>query len=284
MLPDLPRAAAARLRSRAQGRRHRPVVGRRRCGRRVRAPDRRAAGAGQLALGVPGQPALQRAGARLRRPPAARGPRPGGPQGGPARRRAALGVGGQPGGRHRRGLGLGLDQRADPRRLRAGRRVGRLARRALVPPPQPDPRAGRHPPPRRGPGRPQLARLLRRLRGARARRRPVPHRRVARVGPAGRLHDRPRPAAGRAHRVPRRAARRPLRPPGRRHRRLAALRGRRPVVDHPRRRHAGLGGRLPPGQPARRRRRRAHAPLARRRRHGAAPAAALRHRAPRSTP
>ena len=61
---------------------------------------------------------------------------------------------------------------------------GRRAGAALVPPPQPDHRAGRHPPPRRGAGRPQLARLLRRLRRAGARRRPLPDRRLARVGAA----------------------------------------------------------------------------------------------------
>ena len=44
---------------------------------------------------------------------AARGPRPGGAQGRPARRCAARCVGGQPGRRHRRGHGLGLAQRAD---------------------------------------------------------------------------------------------------------------------------------------------------------------------------
>ena len=275
--PHLPRAAPPRLRPRAQGRRHRAVVGRGRCRRRVRAPDRRAPGAGQLALGVPGQPAPQRARPRLRDPPAARGARPGGAQVRPARCRAALGVGRQPGGRHRRGHGLGLAQRADPGRVRPRRGVGRLARRPLVPPPEPDPRAGGHPAPCGGPGRRQLARLLRRLRGARARRRAVPHRRVARVDPAGRLHDRPRPSARRPHGLPRRTARGALRPPRRGHRRLAALRGRRPLVDHPRRRRAQLGGGLPPRQPPRRRRRGAHAPLARRCGHGAAPAAALRH-------
>ena len=202
-------------------------------GGRPRPPDRRAAGPGQLALGLPGQPALRRRGARPRRPRARRGPGPRRPQvrparGGPADRRR-----GQPGGRHRRGLGLGLDQRAHPRRLRAGRRRRRRARPALLPAPQPHHRAGRDPPPGRGAGRPQLARLLRRLRGARPRRRPAPHRALARVGAAGRVHDRPRTAAGRAHRLPGRAAGRPLRAPGRRHRRRAALRRRRACGGSP---------------------------------------------------
>ena len=146
------------------------------------------------------------------------------------------------------------------------------------PPPQPDHRAGRDPPPRRCAGRSQLARLLRRLRGPRARWRPVPHRPLARVGAAGRVHDRSGPVAGRDHRVPGRAPGRPLRAPGRWHRRRAALRRRGALVDHPRRRGARLGGRLPAGQPAQWHRCRAHAPLARRRRHRTPAPRALRHR------
>ena len=210
--------------------------------------------AGELALGVPGQPALQRAGARLRRPPAARGARPGGPQGRPARCRRCS--------RCRwpawwpaivEGSDWGWPSAADPRRLRARRGVGHLARAALVPPPEPDPRAGRHPPPRRGPGRRQLARLLRRLRRAGARRRPLPHRRVARVGPAGRLHDRPRPAARRPDRLPRRrcsgraSATGPSAPSVRCSSRPAGCGG------SPTSARARLGRRLPAGQPARRR-------------------------------
>ncbi len=56
---------------------------------------------------------------------------------------------------------------------------------------------------------------------------------------------------------------RSARPPGRRHARLALLRRRRPVVGGPRRRRPRLPRRLPPGQPAQRIRRRAHAALAR---------------------
>ena len=88
----------------------------------------------------------------------------------------------------------------------------------------------------------------------------------------------PGSAAGRADRVPRRPPRRPLRAPGRRHPRLPVLRRRWALVDHPRRRRARLGGALPPGQPPRRLRRRPHAALARRRRHRPAAPPALRHR------
>ena len=274
---DLTGAAAPRLRARAQGGGHRAVVRRGRCRRRLRPAHRRAAGPGELALGVPGEPALQRAGAGLRHPRAARGARPGGPQIRLARRRAALGVGGRPGGRHRGGLGLGLAQRAHPGRLRDRRRLGRLARRALVPPPEPHHRAGRHPAPRRRPGRPELARLLRRLRCVGPRRRPVPDRGLARVDPAGGLHDRPRTPARGADGLPGRRARGPHRTPRRRHGRLAALRGRGAVVDHPRRGRAGLGRRLPPRQHRERHRRGPDAAVARRRRHGSAAAAALRH-------
>ena len=77
--------------------------------------------------------------------------------------------------------------------------------------------------------------------------------------------------------LPRRVARSPHRAPRRRHGRLAALRGRRAVVDHPCRGRAGLGRRLPARQHRERHRRGADAALARRRRHGSTAAAALRH-------
>ena len=56
----LARPAPARVRSRAQGGGDRPVVCGRWGGRRPRAADRRPARPGQLALGLPGQPALRR--------------------------------------------------------------------------------------------------------------------------------------------------------------------------------------------------------------------------------
>ena len=54
-----------------------------------------------------------------------------------ARCRTPHGGGGQPGRRHRRGLRLGLDERADPRCLRAGRRGGSGARDPFLPAPEP---------------------------------------------------------------------------------------------------------------------------------------------------
>ncbi len=93
---DLARAAPPRLRPRPQGRGDRAVVGRRRGGRRLRPPDRRPARPGELALGLPGQPALQRARPRVRGTPPLRGEGPRGAQVRPARRRAAVRVGGRP--------------------------------------------------------------------------------------------------------------------------------------------------------------------------------------------
>ena len=63
----LARPAAGGVRSRPQGCGDRPVVRRRRCGRCARPSDRRPAGPSQLALGLPGQSALRRGGARARR-------------------------------------------------------------------------------------------------------------------------------------------------------------------------------------------------------------------------
>ena len=112
----------------------------------------------------------------------------------------------------------------------------------------------------------------------------LPHRRLARVGAARRVHDRPGAAAGRAHRVPGRAARRPLRAPGRRHgrRRCCFAAGGLWWITHVGAVPDWVGAYLP-GQPAQRLRRRAHAPLARRRRHGAAAARSASPPAPRST-
>ena len=172
----LSRPAAPRLRPGPQGGGHRAVVGGRRRGRRVRPAHRRAPRAGELALGVPRQPALQRARARARRPSARRGARPRRPQVRPPGRRPADGRRGQPRGGHRRRHGLGLDQRADHRCLRAGRRGRCRAGRAFAPPPQPHHRAGRHPSPRRRTGRSQLIGVLRWLRRDGPRRRPPPDR------------------------------------------------------------------------------------------------------------
>ena len=128
-----------------QGGGHRPVVGRRRRGRRARPPDRRAARPGELALGVPGQPALQRGGADLRRSPAARGARPRGPQGGPARCGPPHGGGGQPGGGAGQGPDWGWSSPASVG-ARADGADRYRARAAFVPPPEPDSGACRHPP------------------------------------------------------------------------------------------------------------------------------------------
>ena len=274
----LARPSAPRLRARAQGRGDRAVVGGRRGGSRARASDRGAARPGELALGLPREPAVQPAGALLRCPVPPRGPGSRSPQVGPAGRGAPHCVRRQRGGRHRRGFGLGLDQCPDHRNVRAGRGLRHLAGPALLPPSQPGDRAGGHPSPRRRAGRLELSRLLRRVRRAGARGGPLPHRRVARVGVAGRLPDRPGAAPGRSGRVPRRSARRAFRAPGGRDRGLVAVRVRRGVVDHPCRRVAGLGGRLPAGQPAQRARCRPDAALARRRGDCAASSQAIRHR------
>ncbi len=134
---DLPRAAAARLRTRAQGRGHRPVVGRRWRGRRPRTARSaacwsRPAGAGSSWSTCP-SPWWRSCSASARSTRSAT-PTPRSPT---CRRRAPHGRGGQPGGRHRRGLRLGLDERADPRCLRAGRRGGSGARDAFLPTPEP---------------------------------------------------------------------------------------------------------------------------------------------------
>ncbi len=128
------RAAPPRVRAGAQGRRHRPVVGGRWRRRRLRPADRWAAGAGELALGLPGEPPLQPPRARVRRPPSHRGPGPRGAQVGSARRGAPDRGGRQPRGRARPGPRLGLGQRASsaPSLVAAGRHRGSWCARSAT--------------------------------------------------------------------------------------------------------------------------------------------------------